>query len=66
MLRRTQQSNKEKSDELLYNITFTIWKGLPDNFFADEDQTWGNKDVVLEIDTENTMDRANEKHVRFN
>lgn len=50
--------NKDKSAEHLCYLNPPIWQGMLDNFLADEVDTWGKRDTVLQKDMENTVKKC--------
>lgn len=44
--------NEKDIAELLSNINSLIWQWILGNFLTDEEETWGNREGVLQMDAE--------------
>lgn len=44
--------------EILRNMSSHIWQRMLAYFLADKEEIWGNRDVILKEDSENTIART--------
>lgn len=57
--------NEDNNTEVLCNINTPIWQWMPGDHFADEEDTWSNRDFALQKNAGNTMDSVCKKERIF-
>lgn len=51
--------------ELVYLIYLSEWHWIPETLRTDKEETWNDRDVILQTEAEDTMEWTREDRIRF-